>query len=149
CGRAQDPPPRRLIDLLRGLRSAASHPTLTRVAQCATPGSEVAHCATPRAPSDRRARHRPRPGLSCRSAMGEHDLPQSAADEQRMQKFTCALLQDVRALEAMLERGMFETGVRRIGAEQEMFLIDDAGRPKRMALPVLERLADPAFTTEL
>lgn len=35
-----------------------------------------------------------------------------------------ALLDDVQALETMLEEGMIEEGVRRIGAEQEMFLVD-------------------------
>ncbi len=62
-----------------------------------------------------------------------------------------SLLADVHALERMIELDMFEKGVRRIGAEQEMFLIDSAGRPVPLALPILEKLggASAAFTLEL
>ena len=44
-----------------------------------------------------------------------------------------AILADLRALERMLDEGMFETGVRRIGAEQEMFLIDERVDARRAA----------------
>ena len=80
--------------------------------------------------------------------MGEHDLPDKS-DEIRLRRFMKAILADVRALERMLDENRFETGVRRIGAEQEMFLIDEHCRPKNMALDVLARLNDPEFTTEL
>jgi CBS domain-containing protein/gamma-glutamyl:cysteine ligase YbdK (ATP-grasp superfamily) len=80
--------------------------------------------------------------------MGEHDLPDSI-DAVRLRRFMKALLADVRALERMIRDGVLETGVRRIGAEQEMFLVDEAGRPRNMALDVLARLDNPAFTTEL
>ncbi|MCP3979190.1 MAG: CBS domain-containing protein [bacterium] len=49
----------------------------------------------------------------------------------------------------MIEEGRIEAGVRRIGAEQEVFLVDRAMRPAPAALEILERLAHPAFTTEL
>ena len=62
--------------------------------------------------------------------------------------FTKALLRDLRALRQMLDDGRFETGVRRVGAEQEMFLINDAFRPAPTALEVLGEL-DGAYTTEL
>ena len=62
--------------------------------------------------------------------------------------FTKALLRDLRALERMLAEGAFETGVRRIGAEQEMFLVNEAWRPASAALDVLEKLQGP-YTTEL
>lgn len=48
----------------------------------------------------------------------------SQQDGEKLRQFTSRLLHDLRALEAMLDRGMFETGVRRIGAEQELFLVD-------------------------
>ena len=51
-----------------------------------------------------------------------------------------ALLADVHALETMLEEGMVESGIRRIGAEQEMFLVDELGRPVPKALEVLDHL---------
>ena len=38
--------------------------------------------------------------------------------------FTKALLKDLQALEQMLEEGLIESGVRRFGCEQEMFLVD-------------------------
>ena len=49
----------------------------------------------------------------------------------------------------MLEKGLFETEVRRIGAEQEMFLVDRGFRPALVAIELLERIDDPHFTTEL
>ncbi len=60
-----------------------------------------------------------------------------------------ALLRDLHALDAMVEQDAFERGVSRIGAEQEMFLVDDAFHPTKGALKVLEQLDDPRFTTEL
>jgi CBS domain-containing protein/gamma-glutamylcysteine synthetase len=60
-----------------------------------------------------------------------------------------AILADVRALELMLKENRFETGVRRIGAEQEVFLIGDAWAPAGGALQILENLKDEHFTTEL
>lgn len=62
--------------------------------------------------------------------------------------FSKALLRDLRALERMLAEGLFESGVRRIGVEQEMFLVNDGWRPTPAALDVLERLDGP-FGTEL
>ena len=80
--------------------------------------------------------------------MGEHEVS-TTGDEERHRTFLKGLLRDVQALESMIERGMIETGVRRIGAEQEMFFVDQACRPTRIALQVLEQLEDPRFTTEL
>ena len=55
--------------------------------------------------------------------MGEHNVDQQF-DEGKTQTFMKALLEDLRALEYMIETARFETGVARIGAEQEMFLVD-------------------------
>lgn len=49
----------------------------------------------------------------------------------------------------MLREDMIESGVRRFGLEQEMFLVDHAWRPAPVAIEVLERLDHEAFTTEL
>ncbi|MBL8913616.1 MAG: CBS domain-containing protein [Archangium sp.] len=49
----------------------------------------------------------------------------------------------------MLAEGRFEKGVKRIGAEQEMFLTDASYLPAPGALKMLEKLKDPHFTTEL
>ena len=70
-----------------------------------------------------------------------------AGEDRR--RFTRAILADLRALERMLAENMFETGVQRIGAEQEMFLVDKGYQPALSALKVMEKLQDPHFTTEL
>ncbi len=64
-------------------------------------------------------------------------------------KFMRALLTDLRALEKMLADGAFERGVSRIGAEQEIFLVDRAYHPAPGALKILAGVDDPHFTTEL
>ncbi|KYF82083.1 hypothetical protein BE11_15710 [Sorangium cellulosum] len=80
--------------------------------------------------------------------MGEHQVSEQANEEQ-LQAFMRALLDDVEALEQLLRDDRIESGVRRIGAEQEMFLVDRALRPAPLALEVLERAADGRLTTEL
>ena len=63
---------------------------------------------------------------------------------------TKALLTDLQSLDRMVSGDMVESGVRRIGAEQEVFLIDGAWRPAPLATQVLERLPEEdGFTTEL
>ncbi|MCU0305568.1 MAG: CBS domain-containing protein [Thermoanaerobaculales bacterium] len=80
--------------------------------------------------------------------MGEHDVrPESEAEEIRV--FLKHLLNDVRAFEMMLTDDLFERDIRRIGAEQELFLVDQHWRPAPIATEVLEAVADPHFTTEL
>ena len=49
----------------------------------------------------------------------------------------------------MLELSLIESGVRRIGAEQELFFVDASGAPAPVALKVIRRLGDPRFVTEL
>ena len=80
--------------------------------------------------------------------MGEQNIEQNASEATR-QAFMKSLLEEVRALDAMLEKGMVESGVSRIGAEQEMFLINEARQPAMRALKVLEKLDDDRFTHEL
>ena len=80
--------------------------------------------------------------------MGEQNIEEHASESSR-QEFMKSLLEEVRALEAMLDKGMVESGVSRIGAEQEMFLIDEARKPALTALEVLKKLDDERFTHEL
>jgi CBS domain-containing protein/gamma-glutamylcysteine synthetase len=79
----------------------------------------------------------------------EHKQLQEAGDASKHREFMSALLNDINAFERMLEEGHFESGVRRIGVEQEMFIVDRAWRPAKGVLPILERIADPHYTTEL
>jgi CBS domain-containing protein/gamma-glutamyl:cysteine ligase YbdK (ATP-grasp superfamily) len=80
--------------------------------------------------------------------MGEHNIEQQM-DETKAQLFMRALLEDLRALAFMLEDGRVESGVQRIGAEQEMFLIDRNLRPAPVSLEVLKHAADSRLTTEI
>ena len=80
--------------------------------------------------------------------MGEQDVSQSL-DERQLRSFMKSLLRDVHALERMIDSGMIESGIRRIGAEQEMFLVDQNCRPAPLAVEVLDLLRHPQFTSEL
>jgi len=80
--------------------------------------------------------------------MGEHDIA-NHQDAEAQRDFVRALLADVQALERILAEGRIESGIRRIGAEQEMFLVDSAMRPICASERVLEALGDKRFTTEL
>lgn len=80
--------------------------------------------------------------------MGEHNVEQEG-DQRGLQSFTKALLDDLRALERMLENGSLECGVWRIGAEQEMFILDRNLHPSPIALEVLEQAGDHRLTTEI
>lgn len=80
--------------------------------------------------------------------MGSHDV-QRDRDAVELRSFIAHLLRDVQALERMLDEGLIESGVHRIGAEQELFLVDAARRPAMLAMELLERVADPHYTTEL
>src|SRR5215813_5760586 len=80
--------------------------------------------------------------------MGQHDVVQQV-DERKAQVFMKALLEDLRALAFMLEDGRVEGGINRIGAEQEMFLIDSDLRPAPVSLNVLEQANDARLTTEI
>ncbi|MHC4610724.1 MAG: glutamate-cysteine ligase family protein, partial [Planctomycetota bacterium] len=80
--------------------------------------------------------------------MGEQRVTQDLQGEQR-RAFLKHLLADLRALEQMLAEGRIESDVRRIGAEQELVLVDKNHQPAPVALEVLDRLGSDDFTTEL
>ncbi|PCE66802.1 CBS domain-containing protein [Sediminicola luteus] len=80
--------------------------------------------------------------------MGDQKLP-TYIDPATRAKFVNHLLNDLQALEQLLQNDRFETGVTRIGAEQEFCLVDEKWRPSLHAVPILENLQDPHFTTEL
>lgn len=80
--------------------------------------------------------------------MGEQNV-KLKNDDEGYQAFMKSLLTEVNALDKMLEKGLIESGVRRIGAEQEMFLINRAHKPALKALDILEHIEDERFTHEL
>ena len=64
-------------------------------------------------------------------------------NQEELRAFIRALLDDVKALEYMLDHDWFETDVVRIGAEQEMVLVDlEQHKPALMAQQALDDLAD-------
>ena len=63
--------------------------------------------------------------------------------------FMRRLLQDVRALEELLTTDRVERGVRRIGAEQELFIVDSSFAPAPLASQILETLDEPLYEHEL
>lgn len=73
----------------------------------------------------------------------------SEYDETQMRVFTRAVLNDLQALTQMLANGSFEENAPRIGAEQEMFLIDSSFHPSPVALEVLAQAKDGRLTTEI
>ena len=80
--------------------------------------------------------------------MGEQRVD-PGSDPRELRVFMRRLLNDIHALDKMMAAGMIESGVRRIGAEQELFLVDHSWRVAPVSLEVLQRVADPHFTTEI
>jgi len=80
--------------------------------------------------------------------MGEQSVD-SYSDPERLRLFMKSLLNDLMALEEMIDRGMIETGVRRIGAEQELFIVDDSRKPAPVAERILADLDPATFTPEV
>jgi len=79
--------------------------------------------------------------------MGEHEV--SEIESAELRRFMQSLLNDLRALEHMIDEGMIETDVRRIGAEQELFLVDAHRAPAPKVMELLADLDPRYFTTEL
>jgi len=80
--------------------------------------------------------------------MGEQDVKKQV-DEAGMRRFTRQIIQDMRAMEYMIREGMFEKDVRRIGAEQELFLIDQRWQPAPLVEELLANNDDDRIVTEL
>jgi len=79
--------------------------------------------------------------------VGEHRI--EPYSEEKSQAFMRALLNDLRALAFMLQEGLVERGVQRLGAEQEMFLIDREMRAAPLSIEVLAKANEPRLTTEI
>lgn len=80
--------------------------------------------------------------------MGEINV-KSVVKQKDLNEFTKLLLQDVKALDRMLREGYFEESKPRIGAEQEICLIDGHFKPAPCVMDLLEKLNQDFFTTEL
>lgn len=80
--------------------------------------------------------------------MGDKNVS-AQIDESHIRAFTKAVLTDLQALEKMLAGDYFEENARRVGAEQEMFIVDSAMQAAPLALKIIEEAKDKRFTTEL
>src|SRR5690606_24840457 len=82
--------------------------------------------------------------------MGEAKVSTVKSQDQ-MQQFVKSLLDDVRALDYMLQNDWFESDIVRIGAEQEMVLVDQKSfKPACINLEALSHMTDwPWVETEL
>jgi CBS domain-containing protein len=81
--------------------------------------------------------------------VGDKQVRDDENEAETLRTFTSRLLRDIAALERMLSQGMIEEGVRRVGFEQEVFLVDRTYRPAPTALKMIERLKDDHFVTEV
>nr|WP_297789267.1 CBS domain-containing protein [uncultured Allomuricauda sp.] len=79
--------------------------------------------------------------------MGEHIKKSSFSEEER-KVFVQNLIDDIQALENMIDEGLIEDDIVRIGAEQEMCLVKDDYRPSPNSLDILKDVDDGHFTTE-
>ena len=80
--------------------------------------------------------------------MGSHSVKAIESLSER-KDFLYHLLNDVKALDMMIEKDFFEKRKYRIGAEQELCLVDSSFRPSKNALKVLQKINDSHYTTEL
>lgn len=81
-------------------------------------------------------------------AMGDYNVT-AISDRRQLQEFMSYLLKDIQALDRMLREAWFETDIIRIGAEQEMCLVDYYWKPKHINLEALKVINDEKFTSEL
>ncbi|NGP77475.1 CBS domain-containing protein [Balneolaceae bacterium YR4-1] len=80
--------------------------------------------------------------------MGEERV-KLADSQEEVQRFMKYVLKDIRALKKMLnEDGWFEKEPIRIGAEQELCLVDRHSKASPRNMEVLDKLDDENFTTE-
>jgi len=79
--------------------------------------------------------------------MGRLDV-QLAQSQEEARSFMDFLLKDLMALEYMIDNGIIESNVQRIGAEQEICLLDETFRPAPLVMELLTLLQDGHFTTE-
>ena len=80
--------------------------------------------------------------------MGSHSVKAITSLRQR-KKFIFHLLNDLEAFEKMVNDDLFEKGIQRVGAEQELCILNENYRPSLNALKIIDQINDPHFTTEL
>jgi len=71
-----------------------------------------------------------------------------AKSQRQIQVFEKHLLKDIKAMERMLNEGWFDDKITRIGAEQELCIIDKNYRPAPLNIEILKKANNDSFTTE-
>lgn len=80
--------------------------------------------------------------------MGEQAVNRfSSPVEKRV--FTKHLLNDIKAFEMMLQEKLFEKNIHRVGAEQELVLVNNHWKPAMTGVEILNKIKDEHFTTEI
>jgi len=80
--------------------------------------------------------------------MGVQNI-RTSSDPEQERLFRRRVLSDLGALERMIVEGLIESDRTRIGAEQELVLVDADLRPAPVGIEVLERIDDERVTTEI
>ena len=76
------------------------------------------------------------------------DISEQQEINTGLRQYTEMLLKDLKALEQMLDEDTIESGVTRIGAEQELCLINPQGNAAPLAVDILARIDDPHVVHE-
>lgn len=71
------------------------------------------------------------------------------SDSNQKRTFTKRLLNEIRALDYMLEHNMIERNTSRVGAEQELVLLDTEFKPALNNMELLSMIKDDHYTTEI
>ena len=80
--------------------------------------------------------------------MGDFKV-KSALKKNENSRFIQAIIRDVEALDFLIKENAFESGIQRIGAEQELCLLDRSFMPSKKGPDILKKIEDPRYTTEL
>jgi len=79
--------------------------------------------------------------------MGDQRI--DSLNSEGKQEFLKHLLDDIESLETMIEEGKIESGITRIGAEQEFCLVGKHLRPQMSGPKILKTIGNDHFTSEL
>ncbi|MEZ4843624.1 MAG: CBS domain-containing protein [Bacteroidia bacterium] len=80
--------------------------------------------------------------------MGEQAI-NTFSDSNQRRAFTKQVLEDIQALDLMLQKNMIERHTSRIGAEQELVLLDKNCKPASNNMEILKTINNEYYTTEL
>lgn len=80
--------------------------------------------------------------------MGDLNVTKLSTKKDRT-NYTHHLLNDIKALDLMIEKGLIEEEPIRIGAEQEFCIVNNQFLPESKSLELLEDINDQHFTTEI